>query len=219
MNIEMVFKVLAPIGIGIVFLIALIGAFLFKRVSGDLKIIIVYFWSVSILELVSTFLTNNLVLMPIGSIIDLLLLTILYLQHMLVRGKYQFILVGLAGLGVIPIFFDFINALSGSLDYIFYGSMYASLIILIFSVIYFIQTALFSHVKINDKHMSINILIFVLYLLNLLFMLSINFLVTENVELVSYFWIIRLVIIIIINIGFGYLIWKHGRTPKTSQSA
>jgi hypothetical protein len=220
MNIEMIFKILAPIAIGIVFLIAMIGAIFFKRVSWDLKMIVIYFWTVAAMEMCSIFvLENNLILIPVGSIVDLLLLSILYLRHMLLRGKYQYILLGLVAVASVFVFIDLIHTINNPMDDVFYGSMSSSLIIMIFSIIYFIQSALFSKAKVSDKRLSINVLFFVLYNINVLFLLSNNFLISENIELVSYFWMIRLVIFIIINIGFGYLIWKHGRTPRISQSA
>lgn len=219
MSIEMIFRFLAPINIGLLYLLAVIGIIYFKRVSPEFKIIIIYFWTAAIMEIISMFLENNLVLMPVGSLVDLSLLTILYLRYMLVQGSYRYLLAAFSGLSIIPIYFDFKNALGNLHDYIFYGSLYASLIIIIFSITYFVQSALFSHAKVSDKLQSINLMIFILYVFNLLFVLSTNFLITENLELVSYFWLIRLIIIFIINLGFGYLIWKHGRTPSISQSA
>ncbi|MEA1874350.1 MAG: hypothetical protein U9N51_07990 [Bacteroidota bacterium] len=220
MSIEMIFKLLAPIAIGIIFLIALIGVMFFKRVSGDLKIIIIYFWTVAVMELSSLFIAgDNLLFMPLSAIVDLTLLSVLYLRYMLLRGKYQYILIGLVGIGIVFVFLDLIQVINDPMGHVFYGAISASLIIILFSIIYFIQSALFIKVKVSDKRLSINVLFFVLYNINLLFILSINFLISENVDLVSYFWIIRLFINITINIGLGYLIWKHGRTPKISQSA
>ena len=218
MEIEKIFYLFAQFATYWDIALAVFVSFFIRRTPPDLRILIVLLWAIVVQDAFNWIFVggNNLFMIPLGTLIDLVLFFWLYYRYMLARGQYRIVLLLLALLGIYPLILDFIKALevSNVPVLMFYGSFYISILLVVFSVIYFLQAALLTNFKVQQKHMLINIMVFLGYSVSLLYMLSINFLINENVKIVSYFWILRSVIFIISTTVYAYLIWKHGRTPK-----
>lgn len=219
MGIDQVFEVVAQFGIVFIWLIAFVGIFLYKKSSPLYKTLIIYFWLVAFFEIISLiFMGNNLFLFPLISLVDLILFFYLYYNFFLKKGSYRYILLGIAIIGIVLVLIDLIKSLNPEFSsLLFWGSMFVSLLIIVLSIIYFLQIVIYPSLKVRSDYTLLNILFLLLFLINMLFMLTSNYLINENIEIVSYFWIIRIVINVVSNTIIFFLIWKHGRTPKALQ--
>lgn len=219
MNIDQVFEVLAKVGTFSSWVFAILGIFLYKKSNPLYKTLIIYFWIIALFEIISLiFMGNNLFIFPLSSLVDLVLFFYLYYNFFLKKGSYRYILMGFAVVGIVLVLIDLVKSLEPEFSsLLFWGSMFVSLLIIVFSIIYFLQIVIYSTLKVRSDYTLLNVLILLLFLINMLFMLTSNYLINENVEIVSYFWIIRIVINVVSNTIIFFLIWKHGRTPKALQ--
>ncbi len=220
MNIDQVFEILAEVGTFSTWIFAFGGIFLFRRSQPLYKTLIIYLWLVAAFEIISLiFMGNNLFLFPLTSLVDLILFFYLYYNFFLKKGSYRNVLLGFAVIGIVLVLIDLIKSLEPEFSsLLFWGSMFVSLLIIVLSIIYFLQIVIYPSLKVRSDYTLLNVLILLLFLINMLFMLTSNYLINENVEIVSYFWIIRIVINVVSNTVIFFLIWKHGRIPKALQS-
>jgi len=90
---------------------------------------------------------------------------------------------------------------------------------LAFTIIYFLQIALYSDMKPETDKLVVSIVFFLISLLTVLYGLSFNFMVNESLEIVSYFWISRMMAGFIGYIVIFIVIWQYGRIYKPSKTS
>lgn len=196
-----------------------------KRSSGFYRILGIYLVFGFIINLLSRYfglvspIENNLFMFPVGTFIELALISWLYIRYMLPKGQYHFVIYFLVLLGFVPLTYDFVHSLNpeNMNGLMFYGSFYVNGLLVLICILYYLQTAFNKKMVINSKKIVVNTLLFLNFVVGLLYMLSINFLINENVKIVTYFWILRMIVIIGVNSIILYLIWKDGKIPKRLQ--
>lgn len=192
----------------------------FRRIPKDLYFLVALFWAVIIQEEISGYLMENhmqnLFMFPVGVFIDLVLFFTLYIKFILYKGQYRIALFLPALIGVYLLYYDFIGVFAGDITnhLMMYGTLFLHVFILGLSLIYFVQVAVVRNFKIVPRHLVINLMVFLVFSVNVLFTLSTSFLVTESIELVSLFWLGRIIIFTLSNIVYYYLIWRNGKTRK-----
>ncbi len=155
----------------------------------------------------------NLFLIPIYGLAELLLFSFLYLRY-LIQGKKNGLIVFL-GLMAIGILFEIIFApyIFSAKEFISFGKPLANLGILVLCFFTFYQWITEKTPK-SQSLVSLNGAIFIYYSLNLLLYLFINFLVNENITLVTIFWSINLVSVLLFYSILILFIWQNGKTRK-----
>lgn len=204
---------------------SVITLFIIKRSSGLYRILGLYLVLGFLIDLLSKYfgfvspIENNLFMFPVGTLVELVLIAWLYIRYMLLKGRYRFIIYFLVLLGFIPLTYDFVHSLDpeNMNGLMFYGSFYVNGLLVLICILYYLQTAFNKKMKIDSKNLIVNTLMFLSYIVGLLYMLSINFLLNENVKIVTYFWILRMIVIMSVNTIILYLIWKDGKIPKRLQ--
>jgi hypothetical protein len=155
---------------------------------------------------------ENLFIVPVSNLINLIILSVLYLRYILRNGKYKILLTIFAIIGIVPVGWDFFLTIQGEYEKVLFLSMiYVYLLIMAFTIMYFLQIALYSDMKPETDKLVISIVFFLISLLSVLYGLSFNFMVNESLKIVSYFWISRWVSGYIGYIVIFIVIWKYGR--------
>lgn len=204
----------------------IISVIFYKHLPKPYKILAFLFVGDAVFEIASLIFRNfseegtNLFISPMSNLSVLVILSLFYLKYVLHSGKYRIVLVGLSSLSVVLVSRDVMYALGGDFQNLHFISLfYCSLIIAVFAITYFLQIAIYPDVKIVKNYVILSIVFFLQALFGMLFAVAINFMINESLEIVSYFWIAKLIIILTTNVILMLMIWKLGRTRKRSQSA
>jgi hypothetical protein len=225
MGIQELFVLGAKLSTVLAGIYSVIILFIIKRSSGFYRILGIYLVLGFLIDLLSRYfgfvspIKNNLFMFPVETLVELVLITWLYIRYMLPNRRYHFVIYFLVLLGFIPLTYDFIHSLNpeNMNGLMFYGSFYVNGLLVLICILYYLQTAFNKKMEINGKKLIVNTLMFLSFVIGLLYMLSINFLLNENVKIVTYFWILRMIVIIGVNSIILYLIWKDGKIPKRLQ--
>ncbi|MFP4662885.1 MAG: hypothetical protein ACLFM1_00495 [Bacteroidales bacterium] len=208
----------------IIFVAIIISVIFFKHLPKPYKILAFLFFSNAVFEIASLLFRNfseegtNLFISPISNLAVLVILSLFYLKYVLRSGKYRTVLIGLSSLSVVLVSRDVIYALGGDFQNLHFVSLfYCSLIIAVFAIAYFLQIAIYPDVKIVKNYVILSIVFFLQALFGMLFAVAINFMINESLEIVSYFWIARLIILLATNVILMLMIWKIGRTRRHLQ--
>ncbi len=203
-----------------------VGLFHFKKLKPLHKLLILMFASSLILELVSNYIMyfaenqESLFMVPVSNLIILIILSVLYLRYILRNGKYKILLTIFAIVGIVPVGWDFFLTIQGEYEKVLFLSMiWVYLLILAFTIIYFLQIALYSDMKPETDKLVVSIVFFLISLLSVLYGLSFNFMVNESLEIVSYFWISRMMAGYIGYIVIFIVVWQYGRIYKRSKTS
>jgi len=155
----------------------------------------------------------NLFLIPIYGLFELLLFSFLYLRY-LIQGKKTglIIFIGLMAIGILFEIF-FAPYIYSAKEFISFGKPLANLGILVLCFFTFYHWITGNTPK-EPAFYPLNGAIFIYYSLNLLLYLFINFLVNENITLVTIFWVINLISVLIFYSILIYFLWQNGKIRK-----
>lgn len=196
-----------------------IGLVTYSRLSPIYKLIVAYILLAIGGDLTSTFFEKNggynLFVIPIYSFLELTLFSSLYYLYF-IKSKSKLLLgftLLMHSLILLDIIFlaDFFNAKT----FYAFGKVTTDLTIVIFCLVYYWKT-IKGDQPINKELFRLNSIFISYFLINLLIFLSINFLINESLHLVNPFWMLNALSALFLYLFLTYMIWQHGKTPKTS---
>jgi hypothetical protein len=215
------------VGILYVIIIAaiIISVIFYKHLPKPFKLLAFLFFTDAFFETCSVLLRNfskdgtNLFISPLANLTTLIIISVFYLKYVLRRGQYRILYIVLSSLSIFLVFRDVIYALEGDFQNLHFMSLfYSSMMIAVFTITYFLQIAMVSDMKIVRNYLILSIVFFLQALFGMLFAVAINFMINESLEIVSYFWVSRISVLMITNVVLMFMIWKLGRTRKRLQS-
>jgi len=155
----------------------------------------------------------NLFIVPIYYILEFFLISYLYIKYMLNRPKKWLVIsvvliqVLLFIEGIRSIFYDQIYSFNA------YGKVLVNTVVIVYSLLYFLELAKgYKHKTVPE--LTINILIFIYYVLTLIVYVFINFLINGNSSVTMYFWVFHSLITLLFYLSISVLIWKIGTNRK-----
>ena len=159
---------------------------------------------------------NNLFVNSIYGLGELTILAMVYFKGKLIpKGKPVIIfLIVSSALIIIDIFYSF--NLSAQ-EYQTYGKTISNFTLVVFSLV-----CLFRIIKgeseIEREIVLFNFCVLIFFAMDLIILLSINFLINAELKVSISFWYIRLISTILFHSFLIYLIWRNGRTRKYLRS-
>ncbi len=220
-----VWDVFAKLSYAIIGLFVVISAIFFKHLPKPFKLLAFLFFTDAFFETCSVLLRNysedgtNLFISPLANLATLFIISVFYLRFVLRRGQYRIVYIVLSSLAVFLVVRDVIYALEGDFQNLHFLSLfYSSFMIAVFTITYFLQIAMYSDMKIVRNYLILSVVFFLHALFGMLFAVGINFMINESLEIVSYFWISRISLMLITNVVLIIMIWKLGRTRRRLQS-
>ncbi len=208
-----IFTFLAPItaliGIGM-------GVRYYSKLSLPDKLLTLYLVFVLAIDIIIRYLAlvlkfkNNLFLIPVYALGEFLIIAIIYLIFLL-KLKSQKIIIILSGVSAL-ILFDlfYFSRLTDAANFQSIAKIIANLSIIIICIYYSWKGILNKGIR-SLEFMSINPYIIGYFSINLIIFLSINFLINEALGIVTYFWILNLIVNVLFYIRITYFLWKRGR--------
>lgn len=203
-------------------LILIIGVALgsYYYTSLDKKELLVFWFLISslIIDLFSRFQGwfmshNNLTFFSLSAIVELVFFSTFYLKHLLHKEiKYlNFILLGcgiiiLLNFGVY--YFDFKIKEFQSFDRFF-----VNLVILCFSIL-FLKQQLTSQRDVLTSNSVINTFVLLYITVDIFIALTMNFMVNADINIVTFFWLLRLTFLILLYANLSYTIWQNGKRNR-----
>lgn len=155
-------------------------------------------------------LESNLLLLSIYTVIEYLFLSILYTQFFPTKGERKLQLIAISGGILILITFFSKLAPLNVLMFQLYDGLIANLFSLLFGL-FFIYKILAEGMKSTKQQRLLNSIIIMYSGIQLFMALTINFMVNMDVELVFFFWLIRLIALSIFYLKLAQIIWQTGK--------
>lgn len=203
----------ATLLVGVIF-----GFFYNKYLSNVYKSITFYLLLMLCIEVLTKTLGalgNNLIVLPVFSLIELTFFLYLYNKHLLKKNNKFFIAIGLIGIlyifSEIILYFVLNNVKPKQFQP--YSKVVDNFIVILMTLAFF-------HEKIKNykeakwNNFRLNSVILGFFTINLIIFLPFNFLVNESTGLKYYFWLINIVIIVLFYTYLTWSIWKNGRGRK-----
>ena len=155
-------------------------------------------------------LESNLLLLSIYTVIEYLFLSILYTQYMPTKGEKPLQLIAISGGGLILITLFSKLAPINVLMFQMYDGLIANFFSLLFGL-FFIYKVLSDGMESTKQQRSLNSIIIMYSGIQLFMALTINFMVNMEVELVFFFWLIRLIALSIFYLKLAHILWQTGK--------
>lgn len=199
-----------------------IGVKNFTQLSNSYKVIVCYLGIALIVDLLFRYLglyshfKYNLFIIPIFGLLELAVFSTLYYRYILKSKSVPlFLLIILMHLLIIGEIV-FVNKLFHQKSFQSFGKVIADSSIIFFCLLYYWQVFK-GKIAIHSDISFLNATVIVYYSINVIIFLCVNFLVNENVRIVTAFWIINLISVTLFYIILIYLIWQDGKIRKTSR--
>jgi len=197
-----------------------IGLYQFNRINNMHKSILLYMVLMLGVDLASRFLGssgNNLIVLPIFSLIELSFFVFFYNKYLLSQPNKILIGMGVAGalfiVAEILQYFVF-NTLNVK-QFQPYAKVADNFIVIIMALVFFYQK-MNSYSETKWDNFKLNIAILVFFTFNTIIFLPFNFLINESSGVKHYFWIGNLIMVLLFYIYLTSLIWKNGRVKQVS---
>lgn len=197
-----------------------VGLILFKRLNGLHKSILLYLALMLSVDVTSRFMGssgNNLIVLPIFSLIELSFFVFFYNKYLLSRPNKILIGIGIAGalfiIAEILQYFVF-NTLNVK-QFQPYAKVADNFIVIIMALVFFYQK-MNSYSETKWDNFKLNIAILVFFTFNTIIFLPFNFLINESSGVKFYVWTGNLIILLLFYIYLTSLIWKNGRVKQVS---
>lgn len=218
MTLDAVIKSLPLLSPVVLFAGIITGGVVFKCLDKIHKSLYIYLLLMLIVDLFSRLLyviqDNNLIVLPIYSLIELLFFMYFFKKHLFKKQYKILTAIGCAGvvfiLGEI-IYYFILNKIS-AVDFQPYCKAIDNAVIIVLTLT-FLQEKM-SAFKDQWENFRLNIAILVFFTLNTLIFLPFNFLVNESSGVKFYFWAGNLIMLLFF---YGFLIneiWKNGRIRR-----
>jgi len=196
------------------------ACYLIKQLPQLYKLIGIYIGLSILVELLTTYFMRstgyNLFLLPIYSFAELAIFSTIYLRFFL---KGEKIIQGLLVLAHALILLDFLFLcdLFNAKTFYAFSKVIADIAIVLLCLRYY-WAILKEEMPIDKELLLLNSVFIGYFSINSIIFLSINFLVNESLNLVTPFWILNALSALFLYLFLTYMIWQHGKTPKTSPS-
>jgi hypothetical protein len=153
---------------------------------------------------------NNLIVLPIYSVFELLIIASLY-YHL---GIKKALLIPLVALGAIYIIGEIIYIDSSNVKtFQSYAKIVSSFVIVLLALQFFIEK-LKSENEISQSTRRLNSAILAYFALNLILLLPINLLINQIASSIIYIWYAYLGATVLFYSYLSVFIWKNGKTQK-----
>lgn len=153
---------------------------------------------------------SNLSILAFYSLIEYVFLAMLYTRFFPTRTtrilKFISIVIFIIMLG--PIIFKLLEV--DFLEFQMYESVWAYFSILCFGL-FFIYKVLTEQVQTSAQYRSLNGVIILYTSVQIFMTLTINFMVNTSVETAFFFWLIRLVVLVVFYLKLSQIIWQAGK--------
>jgi hypothetical protein len=155
----------------------------------------------------------NLFVIPAYYILEFFLISYLYIKYMLKRPQKALIVFAalvqiiLCVEGIRSIFYDQVYSFNA------YGKVLVNTVVIIYTLLYLLQLAK-GYKRKSVSELTLNMLIFIYYVLTLIVYVFINFLINGTSSITMYFWIFHSFITILFYLSISVLIWKTGTDRK-----
>jgi hypothetical protein len=208
-----IFTFLAPIA-------TLMGIFMgirnYSKLNPPDVLLIVYLIFVLVIDIIVRYMVlvlkfeNNLFLIPVYALGEFLIIAVLYLIFLL-RIKNHIVVIILSGVSAL-ILFDlfYLSRLTDTANFQSIAKIIANLSIIVICIFYSWKGILNTGIR-SLEFVGINPYIIGYFSINLIIFLSINFLINEALGIVTYFWILNLVVNVLFYIKITHFLWKRGR--------
>lgn len=172
-----------------------------------------------IMDLISRYLgyysifKNNLFLIPVFGFLELAIISTLYYKYIL-KIKSVPLLLFIVTMLLIILYEIIIAPILPYRKYFFsIGKIIADVSVIFFCMYYYWRVFKWQ-IPIKSQYNLMNAAIFIYYSISLLNYLTINFLINEKLSIVTFFWVIRFISMILFYLVLIYLIWQDGKTRK-----
>lgn len=153
---------------------------------------------------------NNLILWPLFSLVELLLISAVFLSFI----RKSFVLISLLSAGSIYILTEIIYIDVYNVTVFQSYAKIISSFLLVLVIIYMIIWQLKNDINVPEHSLELNTVLLVNYALNLLLLLPINLLINANSGLITIIWIFYLGVTVLYYSYLSYVIWKNGKNRK-----
>lgn len=197
--------------------IAGIGScYFYKQLHSIYKLLSLYIWFTILTNYIGLYFSSNLFWLPIYSFVELAVFSTIYLRFFL---KGEKIIQGLLVLAHALILLDFLFLcdLFNAKTFYAFSKVIADIAIVLLCLRYY-WAILKEEMPIDKELLLLNSVFIGYFSINSIIFLSINFLVNESLDLVTPFWILNALSALFLYLFLTYMIWQHGKTPKTSPS-
>ena len=194
----------------------ILGVLYYSRLENIHRILLLYMLVALIIDILGRimghYFNNNLILIPIFGLLELVILSRLYLKHLIViKNKYWLIPLGLLILFNLVEIFTLINV--EPKDFYCISRVLDALAIVIMSIVFYVKL-IASDSPIKPSFLFLNSVVFAFQSLNLILYLPINFLINVESNIKFHFWTTSLVLTLIFYIAIIRIIWIHGKSLK-----
>lgn len=175
----------------------------------------IYFFILFMVELFSKKIgvllgNNNLILFSFSCLIHFIFLTLIYAKYFFnIKRKHTLAIILI---GSIPLFVFNTNWIPDSIKFESYDRALYSLIFVIYSLTYFYQTIKTTPLRNYGLILNASVLIF--FSLDVFLAVGTNYLINENLTLVSWFWTIRALFLQLFYVSLIHFIWKDGKIQQ-----
>jgi len=202
-------------------LAGIVGCSLFPKLKGLYRLITIYLLLAIGIDVVNKFLQlssgYNLFVLPIYSLIEFFIFSILYILFFLNKSTKWLVLFIIVVHGLIFLDIASLANLYNAKTFYAFSKVVADAGIILFCLFYYFKI-LKGKEKINKEMFTLNSIFIAYYSINIIIFLSINFLVNESKSIVDPFWILNAVSASLLYLSLTYMIWQHGKTQKTLPS-
>lgn len=185
---------------------------LHKCIFFYLSVMLVLEILIRVLQLINN---NNLVILPVYSLIELILLSYFYNKYLFSKPNKLLIALSIAGCSFIiaEIFQYFIFNTLDVKQFQPYAKVADNFIVILFALLFFYQKMRdFKETRWDNFRLNIAILVF--FTFNTIIFLPLNFMINESSGVKYYFWTGNVVMLILFYIYLTSLIWKNGMVNK-----
>lgn len=200
----------------------LIGGYFFKSLSQKNRLVFYFLISFLILDIISRNLMqwfrveSNLFLFSCAAFLEFILFTILYTKYFITK-QVPYLYQSLILIGTLLLVH--LIGLTIKIDlkqFELFDRLLVDAIIMTLGMIHLYQT-LGKLEKCIKAEQKLNVIILLYFTVDFFISLTINFMVNNDRSLVIYFWIVRLLFLIILYSFLILEIWKNGKQQKSKQ--
>ena len=191
-----------------------VGIYWFKWLDRKSKWILIYLivsLGIDIASrIVSTYNENNLIILPLYSVLELLIIASIYCH----LGVKKMLLIPLTVLGAIYIVGEIVYIDSYNVkSFQSYAKIASSFVIVLLALQFFTQK-LKSDKEISPELQRLNLVMLAYFALNLLLLLPINLMINQIATSIIYIWYAYLGATVLFYSYLSAFLWKNGKTRK-----
>ena len=192
----------------------LIGTYYFRYIKGKLLFILLYLMACLFFDFLSRYLGsiqgNNLSLWPLYSLSELIIFSAFYFNF--IKKKKAIMLFIITGIGYMIFEFVYIDVYNVK-AFQSYAKIVTSFLIVI-TVLSNIIWQVSTNQNIAKDDQRLNNMVLVNFALSLLLLLPINLLINKHSQIITFIWLIYLLITVLFYIYLSFVLWKNGKNQK-----